>query len=131
MYVRTKYGITQYKEYETTIGKLICMPVKNGAEGIFADIEDIIGQPSYNIIDLIEVGDYVNGHKISLVYNHQVYSDDYEFNSVEGEFNRIHFENDDIKSIVTKEQFESMQYKVGERYGFMDKNTEKKIMSNN
>lgn len=42
MYVRTKYGITQYKKYETTMGKLLCIPVKDGSNGIFADVEDII-----------------------------------------------------------------------------------------
>ena len=37
MYVRTKYGISQYKYYDTTsIGKLLCIPVKDGSEGIFA-----------------------------------------------------------------------------------------------
>ena len=45
-YVRTKYGITQYREYEINncglISKIVCMPVKSGENGIFANIEDII-----------------------------------------------------------------------------------------
>ena len=68
---------------------------------------------SSNIIDLIEVGDYVNGEKIIrklndtfgrriLIYGfddgkHQVANAIYE---------------EDIKSIVTKEMFESLEYKI-------------------
>lgn len=65
-----------------------------------------------NIIDLIEVGDYVNGRCVGRsvhngfikleVYSYDDYGDDYLL------------VNEDIKSIVTKEQFENMSYKVGE-----------------
>ena len=66
-----------------------------------------------NPIDLIEVGDYVNGlrinsitevdenHDVRLVWNLTTYGDD-----------DISFSNEEIKSIVTKEQFESMKYEV-------------------
>lgn len=50
---------------------------------------------SDNLIDLIEVGDYVNGEYVDL------FSLDYYKNYSER-----------IKSIVTKEQFESMKYEV-------------------
>ena len=53
MYVRTKYGITQYKEYETSKGKLLCMPLMNGT---FANIEDVL-EASYDITDLIKYMD--------------------------------------------------------------------------
>ncbi len=102
-YVRTKYGITQYKEYETANGnKLLCMPVKDGSNGIFANIEDII-KSSSNIIDLIQLGDYVNGY---LVYEIE---ENWEIVGY-----RCFIYANDIKSIVTKEQFESMEYKIGE-----------------
>ncbi len=106
MYVRTKYGITQYKEYDTTNGKLLCMPVKDGTNGIFANFEDIIGEPSFNIIDLIEDGDYVNGAKVLSV-------------NIDGDFIIISDRcarlicGENLKSIVTKEQFEQMSYKIG------------------
>ena len=75
---------------------------------------------SYNIIDLIEVGDYVNGSKVidisiigkdkeKWVWVEQMedtdnkYGDDY-----------VGYNNEQIKSIVTKEQMEQMAYKVGE-----------------
>lgn len=69
----------------------------------------IITKHSPNIIDLIEVGDYVNGYKVRATY-------------LEGERQYIKFEklNDirmyekDIKSIVTKEQFNSIKYVIGE-----------------
>lgn len=67
MYVRTKDGyISQYKYYDTAnayMGKLLCIPLSNGT---FANIEDII-KASYNIIDILEVGDYVNGHKVTRI----------------------------------------------------------------
>ncbi len=103
-YVRTKYGITQFKEYETTNGeKLLCMPVKDGSQGIFANIEDVV-KSSPNIIDLIEVGDYVNGVIVS-----QSYIDNIKHIAPE-----IKENNYGIKSIVTKEQFSCMEYKIGE-----------------
>lgn len=63
---------------------------------------------SYNIIDLIEVGDYVNGYK---TFEKDDYLwierlDDHEI----PHFTRIDYL--DIKSIVTKEQMESMAYEV-------------------
>ena len=77
--------------------------------------EDIIGEPSYNIIDLIEVGDYVNG--IYIEENNGKYlktlEDDME-NSRLGHIECIKIYPNDIKSIVTKEQFSKMEYKVGE-----------------
>lgn len=68
---------------------------------------------SPNIIDLIEIGDYVNGIKITSIGNDDKgkYVFGYGADGMEGE---MWFYNHEIKSIVTKEQFESMQYKVGE-----------------
>lgn len=60
---------------------------------------------SHNIIDLIEVGDYVNGSK--------VINKDEEYGVIKclNDNSYWHYE---IETIVTKEQFESMSYKVGE-----------------
>lgn len=71
-------------------------------------------EPSHNIIDLIEVGDYVNGYKVSLKgydYAHFVQCD---YPVENGTTNHYKFYKQAIKSIVTKEQFESVEYKVGE-----------------
>lgn len=58
---------------------------------------------SPNIIDLIEVGDYVNGCPVLLKENNEL---------VCGLLLRYKEEN--IENIVTKGQFESMEYKVDE-----------------
>lgn len=104
-YVRTKYGITQFKEYKTTNGeKLLCMPVKDGSQGIFANIEDVV-KSSPNIIDLIEVGDYVNGG--------QVRETEKDYIRISGGGYIWQFlKKEEIKSIVTKEQFKNIEYEV-------------------
>lgn len=107
MYVRTKDGyISQYKYYDTTnMGKLLCIPLSNGT---FANIEDIV-KVSFNIIDILGVGDYVNGFKVIDIVENDIYVSDYYAESCIGIV-----KVKDIKSIVTKEQFEQMAYKVGE-----------------
>lgn len=66
--------------------------------------EDLVVKASHNIIDLIEVGDYVNGVIVT-----QSYIDNIKHIAPE-----IKENNYDIKSIVTKEQFENMEYRIGE-----------------
>ena len=58
---------------------------------------------SPNKIDLIEVGDYVNGMPVLHIENNEI---------ICGLLLRYKEEN--IKSIVTKEQFSQIEYKVGE-----------------
>lgn len=77
------------------------------------ELETNIIKASYNIIDILQVGDYVNGDKIE-------YIDD-----CEGAMREFYYDyenpNDDvghwqeeIKTIITHEQMEQMAYKVGE-----------------
>ena len=71
------------------------------------EYEDRIIKSSPNIIDLIEVGDYVNGR----IVNDYIYLDKL------GLIGLTELEKEDekfIKSIVTKEQFKSMEYKVND-----------------
>lgn len=63
---------------------------------------------SHNIIDLIEVGDYVNGVEVISVDDEWITMSDIQVPILKSIANGL------IKSIVTKEQFESMSYKVGE-----------------
>lgn len=72
---------------------------------------------SKNIIDLIEVGDYVNGHRVTESKYKQY--DKYYF--IDIDCNDISFgwgigviPVDEIKSIVTHEKFASIEYKVEE-----------------
>ena len=77
------------------------------------DEEDLKSSP--NIIDLIEVGDYVNGHLVTKkTKDGFIWLEAY---SKDGTLHYVDFINewgDNIKSIVTKEQFSQIEYKVGE-----------------
>lgn len=65
---------------------------------------DVI-KASYNIIDLIEVGDYVNG--LPVVHNAKENGGNIVIVS-----NGSPYNEENIKSIVTKEQFNSVKYEV-------------------
>ena len=75
---------------------------------------------SKNIIDLIEVGDYVNGCRVKQINCKLEYIDDdsdtgvsevYDGLEIEGYPTWIYFEPE-IKTILTKEQMEANQYVV-------------------
>lgn len=76
----------------------------------FSSIGNVIA--SFNIIDLIEVGDYVNKHLVIEVYlsgeSKYIKLDNSYAN---GEGIRIYEEN--IKKVVTHEQFKNWEYEVG------------------
>ena len=95
MYVRTKKG------------KIWTI---NSQQAISGHRKDIINA-SHNIIDLIEVGDYVNGYPI---YEILEYKDNTRAIVIADDNKSIIWQesSQDIKSIVTKEQFESMSYKL-------------------
>lgn len=110
MYVRTKdkRGIQYIRKIESVNETY---PDKMYA-GIYIDkeIHNVCGvalknivKASFNIIDLIEVGDYVNGYMVRGTSVSTLLLDN---------FNMIQIDEEDIKSILTKEQFESMSYKV-------------------
>lgn len=68
---------------------------------------------SKNIIDLVKVGDFVNGHLVVNLYlkgTTKYIKLDNAYKDGKG----IRTYEEDIKSIVTHEQFESMEYKVEE-----------------
>lgn len=104
MYVRTHQGIAKIVEKPN-----ISVVVWNDRKVIYVDenghpvptsfnffvFEDEITVFSFNIIDLIKVGDYVNGEYVDL-FAIDFFKDHPEY----------------IKSIVTKEQFEAMKYVV-------------------
>lgn len=73
-------------------------------------LKDEVLKHSFNIIDLIEEGDYVNGEIINGISEEDgkrlVYHGAYSF------MDEVHFRNEDIKSIVTHEQFKSVEYEV-------------------
>lgn len=89
--------------------------------------EELVVKASYNIIDILEVGDYVNGCYVSnkrASVNEHLGGHSKEIGIIkcnayfnQGNYNDCKFEwieEKDIKSIVTKEQFESMKYRIGD-----------------
>lgn len=123
MYVRTKNGNIR-KIVELTNTKFIDEP-DYYVDKVLIDIEqneredtiymekwlfneDIV-KSSLNIIDLIEVGDYVNGREVVDIFYDA--DDDAMDVCVLGS---IVYDNNEVKSIITHEQMGQMAYKVGE-----------------
>lgn len=72
-----------------------------------------IKKHSKNIIDLIEEGDYINGLLITAIYDEYKEDEYIKFETnYEGKYRG--YTDGDIKSIVTKEQFSQIEYKVEE-----------------
>ena len=70
---------------------------------------------SHNIIDLIEVGDYVNGHLV-VGFNEEVDINGYKYKEIEIESDHLinhYLKLEDIQTIVTHEQMKSIEYRVG------------------
>ena len=67
---------------------------------------------SHNIIDLIEEGDYVNGKQVTKINLDYIFDYSEEIKMIYFSDNDYIYSTADIKSIVTKEQMESMSYKV-------------------
>lgn len=118
MYVRGKYY-----QYRGKIGKIIKnynndleIAYKDGVlktnVGSFIDDNyDINGKQykaSYNIIDILEKGDYVNGVEIINIDDEWITMSDMQVPILKSIVNGM------IKSVITHEQMEQMAYKVGE-----------------
>lgn len=111
MYVRHKPLLSS--KY-VKINKIKEIEEKENCLYIWLEDKDLITEKylikaSYNIIDILEVGDYVNGYYVEDVLKTFV-------NVAVGSnyFQSPTIYEKDIKSIVTKEQFESMSYRIGE-----------------
>ena len=104
MYVRTKYGISKcIKVTPIRENSFMYEFDREVYEDVYfltySELEKY--KSSSNIIDLIEVGDYVNGFPII-----------HKENDILKCGLLVQFKENEIKSIVTSEQFESMQYEV-------------------
>ena len=80
---------------------------------IFYTDENVIKKckTSYNIIDILEIGDYVNGYPI---YEIVEYEDDTRAIVIADDNKSIMWKKQDIKSVITHEQIEQMEYRIGE-----------------
>lgn len=108
-YVRYKYENYIYigkikfiSEVMSGLDETLQLDIDNCMEEILK--EDII-KSSPNIIDLIEFGDYVNGGQVR-----EIKKDYIRISG--GEYNWQFLEKEEIKSIVTKEMFSSVEYRV-------------------
>lgn len=104
MYVRHK---TLLSSKYVKINKIKEIEEKENCLHIWLEDKDLITEKylikaSYNIIDILEVGDYVNNERVEEIWK--------EIVLVGQECRPISFNN--IKSIVTKQQFESIKYSL-------------------
>ena len=89
---------------------------KYNDNGSFFDNKNIV-KSSPQIIDLIEVGDYVNGHKVIEVDLDDIddYGNTFRYIKTEHDYSLNYWVNEnEIETIITKEQFDAMQYRVEE-----------------
>lgn len=111
-YVRTKEGIIDKIDafnINTNIyhcENVLCIDKENKIAVALKDIKH-----SKNIIDLIEIGDYVNGYRIDNIANGVLVNKAVGIDR-SGTFTPIVQYENDIKTILTKEQFEQNSYKV-------------------
>ena len=121
MYIRTKKGKT---------GKIIKQIDNSGSlhhnnyvwlldnGDMLALRSNKVKSASFNLIDLIEVGDYVNGYKVIDVIDFDIYGKKITDREIVIDklgytaYRRTILSDDVIENIVTKEQFDSMKYVV-------------------
>lgn len=115
-YVRTKNGyIGKIIDYHNEPTDYYFNCYETDLKTTFTDkfiteYDDIKSSPK--IINLIKEGDLVNNHIVGQILYENQTIDNIKYLDLEGV--NILVCNDDIKSIVTKEQFSSMEYKVGD-----------------
>ena len=113
MYIRTKDGIIAKVDYidDNTIffDKDLYRTYSDSINFLEKDNLERIVKASYNIIDILEVGDYVNGREVVDIFYDA--DDDAMDVCVLGS---IVYDNNEVKSVITHEQMEQMAYKVGE-----------------
>ena len=110
MYVRTKEGLIDKViiDYKGCCNSPNCNCKHVSCEHNYYDEENVI-KASYNLIDLIEVGDYVNGDKVT--------EEMIKMRDKQGVFglpdkHRVFIDEIKVKNIVTKEMFNSVKYEV-------------------
>ena len=117
MYVRTKDGIIAkcdeiIKNFDISFDREVFKVFDNDTPDVieipWIFKNEYIKKYSFDIIDLIEVGDYINGLPVTFVYIPDGVKASY---FLLGTYQK-HFINEDIKDIVTKEQFDACKYVV-------------------
>lgn len=117
MYVRTNYGIAKITGIKKEVYYILDKPIVwDNMEGYedYCTIRDIIGEPSYEIIKVLKPGDLVtltNKYCEDEIYRVIEAYDDMAVVDCFGD-GYMNIYNHDVESVVTKEQFEDMMYKV-------------------
>ena len=106
MYIRTKDGFIDkvINDYKGCCNSPNCNCKHVSCEHNYYDEENII-KVSDNLIDLIEAGDYVNGFPV--IHNAKEHG-----GNIVIVINGNAYTEENIKSVVTKEQFNSAKYEV-------------------
>lgn len=116
MYVRYVPTLGEYIQKISKITKMenrlldIAYYLDNESKEVYSSHFDEIINASFNLIDLIEVGDYVNGEKVTSA--EPVDKKDIERYLGFGDYDYYIHNSEDINDIVTKEQFEACKYVV-------------------
>ena len=119
MYVRIEKGIYKINYFINNNYTQKFTYIDNKGISNILENDEII-KASHNIIDLIQAGDYVNGLRVEKSKYGKLYT---SYTYMGGDIGLQQetyttflkdYEEDDIYSIITREQFESMSYKVGE-----------------
>ena len=111
-FVRTDNGIIG-KIYEK-IGDMFTYKDSNRDYITYDLLHSEIIKASYNIIDILEVGDFVNGYKVVDIIRNNRKLEPSTMIYCEYGSRYIGFYNESIKSVITHEQMEQMEYKVEE-----------------
>jgi hypothetical protein len=111
-FVRTKDGIIAKVDYidDNTIffDKDLYRTYGDSINFLEKDNLEKIVKASYNIIDILKVGDYVNGVEVINIDDEWITTSDIQVPILKSIANGM------IKSVITHEQMEQMAYKVGE-----------------
>lgn len=116
MYVRTKHGIRKIIEIDEDNNYYIDKTYVNDFRQEINCISDscIIGEPSFNIVDLINSKDIILGRNGRLYQCLKIYKDYVFTYSKNKQGQTITLVDYQIDKVLTKEQFEQMAYKVGD-----------------
>lgn len=117
IYVITKNGFIDkvINDYKGCCNNPNCNCKHISCEHNYYDEENIINA-SDDITDLIKAGDVIETPKgvfqVGYIENNVIYTDDSKVIACLRKDEHLCFENNIIKSIVTKEQFEAVKYEV-------------------
>lgn len=120
MYVRTKWGDIRkieriWNDTDFNVDKTYYnYNIEEDTLGCVLN-EDIIKEPSFNIIDLIKAKDIILGTDGKLYQCWKIYKDYLFTYSKNKQGQTIKLVDYQIDKVLTKEQFEQMAYKVGDK----------------